>query len=109
MRPRHLVLLVNETTRLPVLLPAREFATLGQRIPDAIARVLEDLGIAADVVDRERRAIAEVTFAKTASRSVLGTMNEFALYLEHLPRSSPHLVADRGRPLIPEHLADLVA
>jgi uncharacterized protein DUF6933 len=90
-RPRHRILLVNEASRLPVLLPAREIATLGQRIPDAIARVLEDLGIDADVVDKERRAMAEVTFAKTASRSVLGTMNEFVFFLEHLLPSNPHL------------------
>lgn len=90
-RPRHLVMLVNEASRLPVVLPAREISTLGQRIPDAIARVLEDLGIAAKAIDQEYRAMAEITFAKTASRSVLGTMNEFVLYLEHMLRSGPHL------------------
>jgi serine/threonine protein kinase len=35
-RPAHLVLLVNEGTRLAVLLPAREISTLSKRIPEAI-------------------------------------------------------------------------
>ena len=38
-RPAHLVLLVNEASRLPVVLPARELSTLGGRIPDATADV----------------------------------------------------------------------
>ena len=90
-RPRHLVLLVNEPTRLPVLLPARPSSTLARRIPDAIAKVLADLRVAAEVVDQERRAMAEITFAKSASRSVLGTMNEFILHLELTRESGPWL------------------
>ena len=55
------------------------------------SRALEDLGVDANVVDSERRAMADVAFSKTASRSVLGTMNEFVFFLEHPLPSSPHL------------------
>ena len=91
MRPQHLVLLVNEPTRLAAVLPAREFGVLGQRISDAILRVLQDLGVDAGVIDHERRAMADVTFAKTASRSVRGTMSEFGFQLEQLRNANPHL------------------
>ena len=43
LRPAHMVLLVNEPTRLAALLPARDLPTLARRIPDAICEVLQDL------------------------------------------------------------------
>jgi hypothetical protein len=91
MRPQHLVLLVNEPTRLAAVLPARDFGVLGQRISDAIVRVLQDLGLDAGAIDHERRAMADVTFAKTASRSVRGTMSEFGFQLEQLRNAHPHM------------------
>ena len=91
LRPHHVVLLVNEPTRLAAVLPAREFATLAERIPAAIARVLEDLGVDAGVVASERRAMADVTFAKTSSRSVRGTMSELGFQLEQMRDANPHL------------------
>lgn len=81
MRPSHLVLLVSEVSRLTVVLPARELPTLARRIPDAIARVLQDLGVDPGTIDEEREAMTDVSFDRTASRSVLGTMNEFVLHL----------------------------
>ena len=59
LRPSHLVLLVNETTRLPVVLQARELKTLDRRIPEAIANVLRDLGVDPEGVAREKQAMAE--------------------------------------------------
>jgi hypothetical protein len=82
MRPAHLVLLVNDSTRLAAVLPARELSSLAKRIPEAIAEVLRELGAPADVIAEERRAMAEIAFAKTASRSVLGTMNDFVFHME---------------------------
>ena len=82
MRPAHLVLLVNERTRLAAVLPARPIATLAGRIPEAILEVLRELGAAADVLEGERRAMGEVGFARTASRSVLGTMNDFSFNVD---------------------------
>jgi hypothetical protein len=74
--------LVNERTRLAAVLPAKAITTLARRIPDAIAEVLCELGAAVDVIEDERRAMTEIVFAKTASRSVLGTMNDFSFHLE---------------------------
>jgi hypothetical protein len=85
LRPSHLVLLVNERTRLPVALHSRELSTLATRIPGAIADMLRALGASPQVVAAELAAMAEVRFAKTENRSVLGSMNDFV----HALRDSP--------------------
>jgi len=82
MRPAHLVLLVNARTRLAAVLPAKPIATLAKRIPDAIVEVLRELGAAIHVLESERLAMADVVLAKTASRSVLGTMNDFSFNMD---------------------------
>ena len=81
-RPAHLVLLVNERARLPVVLPARELATLLQRIPDAVAETLLDLDVSAEAIAREREAMADIVCAPTRNRSVLGAMNEFVFQIQ---------------------------
>ena len=104
-RPVHLVLLVNESTRLPVVLPARELSTLTARIPGAIADVLRDLGVDPDVIERERQAMTEIVIDKTANRSVLGTMNEQVFHLgltrDAQPTMTEHALSmDLGRMLV---------
>jgi hypothetical protein len=81
-RPAHLVLLVNEMTRLPVVLPARELATLVDRIPHAIAETLTDLGVAGAAIERERAAMQSIVCAPTRSRSVVGAINEFVFQIQ---------------------------
>lgn len=71
------VLLVSERTLLPVVVPARETRTLAARFPPALAEVLAQLKVPSAVIDREVRAMAEPRIGKTASRQVLGSMNEF--------------------------------
>ena len=104
-RPSHLVLLVNESTRLPVVLPARELSTVATRIPEAITDVLRDLGVDPAVIDRERAAMAEIVFGRTASRSVLGTMNEHVFHMgltrDAQPSMTEHALSmDLGRMLV---------
>ena len=104
-RPAHLVLLVNESTRLPVVLPARELSTFAARIPEAITDVLRDLGVDPAAIDRERAAMAEIVFDRTASRSVLGTMNEHVFHMgmtrDAQPSMTEHALSmDLGRMLV---------
>jgi hypothetical protein len=81
-RPVHLVLLVNERSRLPVVLPARELITLTERIPEAVAETLSDLGVGAHAIERERATMRTIVCAPTNNRSVLGAMNEFVFQIE---------------------------
>jgi len=73
------VLCVSEHGRLPIVMPAREIRTVAARLPLAAARVLVALGIGRDVLEHELTAMRQVVFAKTASRSMLSTINDFAI------------------------------
>ena len=81
-RPAHLILLVNESTRLPVVLPARELATLVDRIPHAVAEALTDLGVASEAIEREHTAMQAILCGPTRNRSVVGAMNEFVFQIQ---------------------------
>jgi hypothetical protein len=73
-----LALLVNERTLLPVLMPLAPATTMANRFPEHLAAVLATLGTGRTFIDREIAAMAEVRFAKTANRSVVGIINEFS-------------------------------
>jgi hypothetical protein len=75
-------LFVNERTLLPVLVLLAPATTLDRRFPTQLGRVLEALGTPPVFVEREVEAMSVASFAKTASRSVVGSMNEFAFLAE---------------------------
>ncbi len=89
MKPSWLLLLVNDTSRLPVFLPAREFLTLLNRIPEAVGKVLAALDIDEAAINSETDALQRIIIAPTASRSVLGTMNDFLFQLAWAPQDKP--------------------
>jgi hypothetical protein len=84
------VLLVNEPTLLPVLMPLAPAATVLGRIGEQVAAVLAGHGAPAAILAQEQRRMRECRIAKTANRSVVGIMNEFArlaaLYRDDNPR-----------------------
>ena len=80
-RPR-IALLVNEATLLPVLLPLAPAVTLLDRFPALLATVLAAHGLGDDVIASELAAMDRYELAKTANRSVVGVMNEFARLAE---------------------------
>ncbi len=53
------------------------------RLPDLIADALLALGVAQELVDDERTHLEEVRIARTANRSVVGSMNDFAFRADH--------------------------
>jgi hypothetical protein len=74
---RQYVLCVSENGRLPMLLNAAPYSTFPERLPNALADVLPRLGIPSDKIKDEVFRMADSVLAKTANRSVLGSMNEF--------------------------------
>lgn len=80
-RPQHLALCVSERTRLPVILPARPASSLPSRLSEAVCLVLDQLGIEAGAVDRERREMQVVRVGRTVNRSVLRSLNDYMYYL----------------------------
>jgi hypothetical protein len=93
-RPRQVALLVSQTTLLPVLMPLAPAATLLDRFPDHLAAVLRAHQVPETVVQQEAAETADHTLATTASRSLTGSMNEFA-YL-----AQAHRVANREPDLL---------
>jgi hypothetical protein len=75
---RPLLLLVSSAGLLPILIPAREVASLPDRLPGVVGARLQRLGIAPAVVEAEVAAMSPVTVAVTVDRSVLGILVEFA-------------------------------
>ena len=80
-RPQ-VALFVNETTLLPVLLPFAPARSVIERFTPTLASVLGAHGVAVSFIDYEVAEMGEHGLAKTANRSVLGVMNEFALEAE---------------------------
>ena len=72
-----LVLLVNERTLFPVLMPRRRPRTVLDRFPIALGETLAAAGVESQFIDAELAEMNDRRWAKTASRSVLGIMNEF--------------------------------
>jgi len=75
-------LLVNERTLLPVFMPLVPASSLAKRFPDQLAQILEGLGMPIDFVFQEVAAMGDSTFAKTANRSVVGSMVDFTFLAE---------------------------
>jgi hypothetical protein len=64
---------------LPIIIPARDATSLPARLRDALSSVLNAIDISPAVIEHELAEMAEVCFAKTANRTILGSMNDLAL------------------------------
>ncbi|MEU5881216.1 hypothetical protein [Spirillospora sp. NPDC047279] len=91
-RPQ-VALFVNEETLLPILLPLAPAATLLNRVPDHIASALAEYGASQALIDDETQRMRESRLAKTANRSVTGTLTDFARLAEHYRDGDPDLSA----------------
>jgi len=76
------VLLANERTLLPVLMPLAPAAELAQRFPEYLAPVLFAHGAPHALIEHELNAMLDFQYAKTANRSLLGMLNQFTYLAE---------------------------
>jgi hypothetical protein len=74
----HVALFVNEPTLLPVLVPLAPARTLLGRFPACVERALSLQGLSGSFISAEVDAMRQTSLAKTANRSVVGMLNEFA-------------------------------
>ncbi len=79
----HVAVFVNASTFVPVLMPLAPSTRVLDRFPAAMAEVFAVLGIDPRFVASETSAMQSAVLAKTASRQVLGVMNEFVFMAEH--------------------------
>jgi hypothetical protein len=75
---RRFILLISEKSRLAALMPGRDVAHLPKNLPEAIKRQLVRLGVPPEAVAREIKECGDVVVATTASKSLLGTLNDYA-------------------------------
>ena len=75
---RHVLLFISERSRLPVLIPIRQANRLAAVLPEAVSEMLAWLRVPDSLIAEERRQMSEIAFERTNSRSLLGTLNDFA-------------------------------
>ena len=79
---QHIFLLVSERTLLPVLMPAKNLVLFPKQFPAVLGEVLGAITIPHEMILAELQELTERRFAKTASRQILGSMNDFAKVLD---------------------------
>jgi hypothetical protein len=76
-------LFVHANTFLPVFVPFAPVSSVLARFPSTLAEVLHHLQIDHRFIQAVVEEMGEPVLAKTASRQVLGVMNEFTFMAEH--------------------------
>lgn len=90
---RHrLVLATSELSLLSVVVPIKDAPRLRERIQDAAFHLLLRIGVPDVLAADEVEGMHEMPIGKTASRSVLGSMNDFATSADHYFRSDASVV-----------------
>lgn len=84
-----LVLTVSEKSLLPLLIPARDLDQLPGHLMRTLIERLQKMELPETVIRQEIARMDPFSYGKTANRSVLGTMNEFASMLKYASRSHP--------------------
>lgn len=93
-RPRQTALFVSEHTLLPVLVPLAPAATVLARFPSHLRRTLEAHGVPAAWIGAETHRMDEIRLSTTTSRSLVGSMSEFAFLAQaHRHTADPDLLA----------------
>jgi len=78
-----LILIVNEKTLLAVAIPVQDAVRLEDWFRMRVCNLLSMIDIDPGVAGEELRHYEEVQYAKTASRRVLGSMNDFVYAIQH--------------------------
>jgi hypothetical protein len=113
-RPRQLIVLVNEQTLLPVLMPLAPAATAPSRIGPEIAASLAAQEAPAALVDAELGQMRDCRLAPTANRSVVGIMTDFTSLADvyhrqtsdlDLPQLGRRLASTPCSPLYRRHIS----
>ena len=87
-RPSKLVLAISEHDRFALVLEAAPYATLPQRLVDALFMQLLFIGVPPDVARRECDAMQPLTITATTHysnrRSIQANMTDYALVVEYM-------------------------
>lgn len=96
-----LVVAVSEPTRLGVVIDAAPYADIPFRLQHNVFHALLELGVPADLAATEAEAMMPIEIAATNSKSVLGTLNQYAFETEYGLRDGfAHSAAELTRRLL---------
>ena len=82
-KPQQVVLCISERTLLPVIVPVKGIQSLSTRVSQAVFEVLLALGVAPEAVQKERSNMERCRIGRTASKRVLGSLNDLLFQLEY--------------------------
>ena len=83
-----LILITNEKSLLSVVIPVSEADSLEPMFQLRVARLFGIIGIPVAVAEKEISQLSPIQYAKTASRIILGTMNDFAFQLQWMAETA---------------------
>lgn len=75
---RRLIICISERALLPVFVEARDSSFFRARFQERVRSVLRSMGVGSDALHSEAPQIAEIKIGTTASRRVLGSLNDLA-------------------------------
>jgi hypothetical protein len=84
-----LVLAVSERSLLSLLMPARDLERLPGHLTRTLIEKLQRMGVPETTIKQEISKMDPVIYARTASRSVLGSMTEFTSMLKYTSWDHP--------------------
>jgi hypothetical protein len=88
---QRLIICISERSLLPVFVAAREPSTFVSRFQESVRSMLWTMGVPPDSLDLELREMARVQIGETASRSVLGSLNELILQAQFALGQQPEM------------------
>lgn len=77
------ILSVSERSRLPVIVPAKDPKNFPTRLQTTLRGLLRAITPIDPLIDAELAEMQEISYAKSANRSITGTLNEFGRALDY--------------------------
>ncbi len=77
------ILSVSERSRLPVIVPAKDPKNFPTRLQNALRGLLRAITPIDPLIDAELAEMQEISYAKSANRSITGTLNDFGRALDY--------------------------
>jgi hypothetical protein len=81
-RPEQLIVCISERTLLPVIVLAKDFKRLPDRIAAAVETMLKAIRLPDQDIVEEISDMQQNHFAKTTDRRVLGSLNDFVFHVQ---------------------------
>ena len=86
-----LIMFVNERSLVTVAVPVREVENLIPLFRIRVENLLLMIDVEQEIIDREISHLAPVQFARTASRSLLGSMNDIAWNFQFISEEAEYV------------------